>query len=154
MILTSSTGISFKLNITGYQFPQMETEYYDANWLLVQTHVTHPKGDWTSTDACLLTHEVTKLANWLESIHHGKSIQPGMSFMEPHLVFRLGLDENNNDALRIDFQLAARPPWAEERHAVNDEEHWVEFPLAENDLAAAARQLREQLKKFPQRAGE
>jgi len=143
--------MSFGLEIVGYQFPQMETEKYDSNWLMIRINVSHPKGDWSATDPSLLTYEVARFAKWLEAIHNGESVQPVIGFIEPNLEFHLVITDGGEKALRVCFQLESRPPWAE-GGAVGECDLWVEFPLAEIDLAAASRQLREQLQQFPQRA--
>jgi len=57
-----------ELTITGYQFPQLEHEEYDSNWLLVCGIVTHATGKYMFHDACLLTYELRKLHSWLESL--------------------------------------------------------------------------------------
>lgn len=152
MKIEASTGVSLGLSIVGYQFPQMATEEYDSNWLMIQINVSHPKGDWTSTDPSLLTYEVAEFAEWLEAIHNGESVQPVIGFIEPNLEFHLVMtDDGENKALRVCFQLESRPPWAK-GGAVGECDLGVEFPLAEIDLAAASRQLWEQLQQFPQRA--
>jgi hypothetical protein len=152
MKLEASTGISFGLEIVGYQFPQMETEEYDSNWLMIQIDVSHPQGDWTSTDPSLLTYEAARLAEWLEAIHNGTSVQPTIGFIEPNLEFHLvTINDRANKALRVCFQLESRPSWAKS-DGVGGCDLWVEFPLDEIDLAAAAQQLREQLQQFRQRA--
>jgi hypothetical protein len=151
MKLKGSTGMAFELEIVGYQFPQMVTEEYDSNWLMIRIDVSHPKGDWTSTDPSLLTYEVAELADWLDAIHNGESVRAGMGFIEPNLEFLLVTTDGGSKALRICFRLESRPPWAKPT-AVADCDACVEFALTEIDLVAASRQLREQLQQFPQRA--
>jgi len=143
--------IFFELRIAGYQFPSMETVEYDSNWLMIQISVSHPKGNWASTDPCLLTYEVAQLADWLQAIHDGESVEPVIRFIEPNLEFHLTKTaDGGNKALCVFFQLESRPPWAKAT-AVGERDLWVEFDLTEIDLAAASRQLREQLQQFPQR---
>lgn len=152
MKLESSTGMSFGLEIVGYQFPHLQTEEYDSNWLMIRIDVSHPKGDWTSTDPSLLTYEVARFAEWLEAIHIGESVQSVIGFIEPNLEFHLiTTGDGESKALRVCLQLEARPAWAK-AGAVGECDLWVEFPLVEIDLEAASRQLREQLQQFPQRA--
>ena len=151
MELKSVNGMALKLEIAGYEFPERETEEYDSNWLMISIDVTHPNGNWSVANPCLLTYEVTYLADWLEGILDGKEIDRGIGFLEPSLEFDLsGLDETVNKNLRVTFHMELRPPWAEQRY--DDGKAWVEFPLAEIDLRKASVQLREELKQFPQRA--
>jgi hypothetical protein len=151
MKLKASTGMAFELEIVGYQFPHMVIEEYDSNWLVIRINVSHPKGDWTSTDPSLLTYEVAELAEWLEAIHNGKSVRKELGFIEPNLEFRLVTTDSGDKVPRVCFRLESRPPWAKPT-AFDKCDACVEFTLTEIDLAAASRQLRERLRQFPQRA--
>ncbi|NLG96567.1 MAG: hypothetical protein GX491_04320 [Chloroflexi bacterium] len=142
MKLTAGSS-SFQLTILGYQFPDAEGEQYDANWLIVRVDVESPRGSWTATDPCLLTYEAAQLAEWIEKVAQGEPVQPGMKFLEPALLFRL----TNEGNLRIYFSSFLRPEWAQEGEAP-----FLEFPVSQVDLAAAARDLRVQIRRYPQRA--
>ncbi len=39
MKLLNNDQTGFELTIAGYQFPEMETEEYDSNWLLIQKSI-------------------------------------------------------------------------------------------------------------------
>lgn len=143
--------MALKLEIVDYEFPEQETEEYDSNWLMIRLDVTHPNGNWSVTNPCLLTYEVIYLAEWLDGILDGKKDDRGIRFIEPGLEFDLtGSNESVNKYLRVTFHMELRPPWAERPY--DDGKPWVEFPLAEIDLRKASAQLREQLKQFPKRA--
>jgi hypothetical protein len=150
MELNSSSGMDFKLEIEGYQFPDLETEIWDSNWLIIQINVSHPNGNWSATDACLLTYEIASLANWFEQISNGKNDKLELGFLEPALHFKL-IESNGvaNRALYVFFDMVLRPSWAK---SLNYRDVWVKFPLAEINLMKASMQLREQLSQFPQRA--
>jgi len=148
---TSSSGSGFKLEILGYQFPHLETEEYDSNWLIIKTNVTHPERSWTSRGPDLLTYEIAELADWLVGIAHGQAVNPVLRFIEPNLEFRLLDLEPTRQLLRIYFELESRPDWASQDKGIM-EDLWVEFPIPELDLEEAVRSLRQQLSKYPQRA--
>ena len=148
MKLRSSNGQAFDLSLVGYQFPTGPTEWHDRNWLNVRIDVVHPRGRWHSSEPSLLTSEVLELADWLELIAAGALSVDDRPFIEPNLRFEVG-----NRALRIYFELESRPNWARADGAgLND--LWIELPLNELDLRAAASDLRQQLERFPLRAGE
>jgi hypothetical protein len=149
MILAASNGQRFRLRLLGYQFPTTTSEYWDANWLQVQIEATHPRGSWSATDPSLLTFEVASLATWLDSLAVGVSVEAEEEFTEPHLSFHL-VQAEGGPALRVYFELEARPPWAPHDGA-GARDLWLEFLLAELDLAAAASSLRAQLAAFPER---
>lgn len=151
MKLTLVNGTSFKLTIIGYQYPQLSTAPYDSNWLTIRIEVTSPQGTWSATDPCLLTYEVSELADWLEAIASGTVAQAACSFIEPCLLFRLHEDASGHQGLRIYLELELRPPWAASKLA-GQEDLWLTFPLSAIDLAAAASMLRQQLERYPQRA--
>jgi len=151
MMLSGSNGSVFELDVIGYQFPTLETEEYDSNWLRIGIHAIHPKGHWRSVDPSLLTYELEHLARWFDSIGRGEPVQPDERFTEPNLSFRLVEGGPEGKVLRVYFELESRPGWARAEKAPA-EDLWVEFPLAEIDLSSAARDLRAALARFPQRA--
>jgi hypothetical protein len=156
MELTALNGSAFKLEILGYQFPEIETCKWDSNWLIIQVTVAHPKGNWTASDACLLTFEMARLADWLENIGDGKEVDATLHFLEPKLIFHLVHSDCEDKALRACFQSRLRPPWEKSdivhfTASLDDCDLWVQFPLNEIDLKTASRQLREQMKQFPTR---
>lgn len=89
MRLVGADGSLFELSIAGYQFPEIETGEYDSNWLGIQIHVAHARGEWTSTQPILLTNEVAALADWFDAIARGDHVEAEQHFLEPNLSFRL-----------------------------------------------------------------
>ena len=151
MKLSGSDGQSFELTILGYQFPNMNTEDFDSNWLIIQLDVHHPKGHWRSRDPCLLTYEVERLANFLEQVSRNEKVDAEEHFIEPNLKFRLLTPGSKDEKMRIYFELECRPSWAPS-DTVGMEDLWVEFPVLEINLELAAQSLRDQLSIYPQRA--
>lgn len=138
------------MEVAGYQFPHLEHEEYDSDWLKINIRVRLPEGSWTSTDPSLLTWEVASLAQWLESIAEGVSAESEQSFLEPNLRFELMQSEPKT--LRVYFELESRPPWAPSDGAGMDD-LFAEFAVNPDDLRDAASALREDLKRFPVRVG-
>jgi hypothetical protein len=150
MRLHSSDGASLEVKILGYEFPDIETEEYDSNWLVIEIDATHPSGHWVCRDSCLLTYEVAALANWLAGIPRGQDVSHVQRFIEPNLEFRL-IEADTSRTLRIYFEAECRPdgaPW--NQGVVRD--LWLDFPVSELNLEEAAESLRRQLAKYPQRA--
>jgi hypothetical protein len=144
-------GSFFRLTLLGYQYPDAEGEPYDANWLLVRVDAAGPQGAWSVADPCLLTREVAGLAGWLEGLQAGQA-DPAISFLEPALLFRLVEREGGERFLRVHFGSLVHPAWSSEPgQPLQNPDLWLDFPLAELDLAAAAGALRDQLKKYPPR---
>ncbi len=110
------------MSVVGYQFPALEHEEYDSNWLIIRIDVRHPLGSWSSTDPSLLTYEVAALADWLEGISAGSRPKPDQWFTEPCLEFHLKSDHNGLEFLAVNFSHEFRPPWAS-REFNEDEEH-------------------------------
>ncbi len=153
MRLTSAAS-SFFLTILGYQHPDAAGEPYDANWLAIHVEAAGPEGAWTGTDPCLLTYEAARLADWLEDVAAGKEPPRAISFLEPVLLFRL---VDDRQTLRVHFGNLINPSWrsiTSRRPSAGTEnpDLWLDFPLAETDLAAAAHELRQQLRRYPSRA--
>jgi hypothetical protein len=135
-----------ELRIIGYQFPNNATADYDSNWLVIAGAVRHSRGEWRFCDPSLLTYEVARLADWLETVAAGTEPKPWCAFIEPNLSFEVA-GEADSRALRVSFAIEALPPWAK-----FGEEVYIEFPATKLDLGSAAASLRKQLREFPQRA--
>lgn len=140
---------SLELHILGYQFPGIETERYDSNWLVVEGKVAHPRGGWTFRDPCLLTYEVRRLADWLDSLARDEPSSECVVFVEPNLELHW-IESDTEGCVRVTFDLKASPPWAA-RDGAEDEPCRIDFPVTEIELRRAAASLREQLEKYPQR---
>ena len=46
------------MSLVGYQFPDLEDDEYDSNWLNVKIEVSNERGKWSAIDPALLTYEV------------------------------------------------------------------------------------------------
>lgn len=150
MQLRNIDGQSVELHIAGYQFPDLAAVEYDSNWLRIEGQVHHPKGQWSFQDPCLLTYEVSRLANWLDALAQEKPDNDEIGFIEPNLSFRVVRSHASAVVLRVYFELEARPNWAAAPSAgLND--LWLEIPVRELELRQAARSLREELAIYPQR---
>lgn len=153
MRLTSADS-TFQLSILGYQHPDAAGEPYDANWLSIHVVASGPGGAWTGTDPCLLTYEVVRLIAWLESVAAGSEQAPAISFLEPVLLFRL-VRTPQGRVLRVHFGNLINPSWraldaSPERHASPDIS--LDFPLDPEMLRAAAADLRQVMRRYPDRA--
>jgi hypothetical protein len=139
-----------ELTFVGYQFPHLATVPWDSNWLNVRVRARHPRGDWTAQDPCLLTYDVAGLADWLEAVAAGREEDAEHGFMEPSLFFRSAVDPDGNRFVRVYFELGLRPTWAPFDGAPM-EDLYLDFPAEPRQLTEAARSLREQLGRYPQR---
>jgi hypothetical protein len=150
MRIERKDGSFFRLTVVGYQFPGVRDKEYDSNWLMIRIDVKHPRGSWSATDPALLTYELESLAEWLDKIKAGSRVELDQYFMEPCLELHLTSSSSRAENLVIRFSHEFRPSWARSGPP-QDEEPSLEFPLAEIDLARAARSIRQQLRVFPQR---
>ena len=148
MILKAADGVSFELHVVGYQFPDDHVSQYDSNWLNIRIDVTHPLGGWSRTDPALLRYEVQRLAHWLHALGSGEHGDAEQSFLEPNLAFELLKDAG--ETLRISFRLEFSPPRAD--RWTGEDRLYVDFPLVDVDLEAAASSLLEELSRYPKRA--
>ena len=150
MRLLAARDCALQLELIGYQFPALETEPYDSNWLNIRIQATHPGGKWTATDPSLQTSEVARLADWLDGIAKGEISAPSdLSFTEPNLRFELIAQPT--PTVRVYFELESRPTWASADIAGMDD-LWIDFPVDSRQLSDAAANLRDQLRRFPRRA--
>lgn len=135
---------SVELSIVQYQFPTREQMDLDANWLIVEGHVTLLGREWRFRDPCLTTFEVVRLADWLEASARGQGSGKGCSFIEPNLDFH----GPSNGAIRVSFALESAPPWA--KRGGDWDKHGFDVAVGPA-LAIAAGQLRHALAEFPAR---
>ena len=147
MRLSGSDGTLFEMSVAGYQFPDVEDEEYDSNWLLISVHVVQSKGGWASTGPCLLTDELETIANWFDGMAQGSNVESEQHFIEPNLLFRLISQQPKERALAIHLVLDS---WV--RSETAPRELVLLFPLSEIDPAQAAEELRGELVQYPQRA--
>jgi hypothetical protein len=151
----SAKDASFSLTILGYQYPDAAGEPYDANWLSIYVEAEGPDGVWTGTDACLLTYEAARLADWLAALAHGEAVPTAISFLEPALLFRL-VNGARGKTLRVHFGNLVNPSWRYSEAGLDragaSPDLWLDFPLTEADIAGAAGDLRQQQRRYPNRA--
>jgi hypothetical protein len=57
---------------------------YDSNWLVVAGKVTHSRGSWQFTCACLLTYEAARLASWMDAVADANPRSNTCGFTEPN----------------------------------------------------------------------
>lgn len=138
------------MKVVGYQFPHLENERYDSDWLNVRIRVKLPEVSWVATDPSLLTWELERLIEWLESIADGERVNAEESFTEPNLRFELIEEEPKR--LRVYFELESRPGWAA-YDAARMDDLWVEVEIDAEKLKESAASLREDLKRFAIRVG-
>jgi hypothetical protein len=151
MILRSRDLSEFELRVSGYQFPNIEGDEWDANWLIVEGRIAPvDERAWEFRDPALLTREVELLSNWLEALASGQPAEKREDFLEPNLRFEVVGRSGDVITIRVYFELESRPPWFFAREAgMND--LWVDLLVDSDDLRAAVRALRGDLAKYPPR---
>ena len=82
MLLAGRNGDQFELNLLGYQFPKIEDDEWDSNWLKIRISATNERGSWTATDSSLVTREVMLLADWLQAIADRNEAGTELEFTE------------------------------------------------------------------------
>jgi hypothetical protein len=150
--LIGANGNEFELTVAGYQFPNIEDDRWDSNWLHVAIDVRTDNGSWTSTDPSLLTSDVERLASWLDSVAADRTDVSEISFLEPNLSFGLHSQAGDTLTIRVWFELESRPAWAEKRF-VGDRDFFIDIESTSGDIARASKDLRQQRQEFPPRAG-
>lgn len=144
MLLRNDVFTELKINVVGYQFPAIENEPYDADWLNIKIQVKHPKGNWKATDPCLLTFELKQLIEWFEKICEEKEVEEHLYFIEPCLEF-----QTLTGKLRVFFSYDFAPPWIKDYA----EEFFIDFTVSQKELKRAAQELHKELEIFPIRVG-
>jgi len=152
VILRGRDLSEFELRVAGYQFPDIEGDVFDDNWLVVETRAAPAdERPWMSREPSLLTWEVERLSNWLEALASGRAAEDGEDFVEPNLRFEVVKRDEDTITIRVYFELESRPPWFFAEAAGMDD-LWIDLRVDNDDLRAAAEDLRRDLARFPPRA--
>jgi hypothetical protein len=140
MRLAGDLGQSFKLTLARFEPP-------DRKWLVVVGDVDDGARRWRFEDPCLTTTEARHLAEWLRRVADGKTNRFELDFLEPNLAFEVVGRSGPRVAIRVAFELEARPPWNDRALGRNDDWRsvWLEFLVAPEQLREAADELRAQL---------
>jgi hypothetical protein len=142
-------GVTLELDAVGYQFPEIKSNYWDSNWLIVHGWAEHPLGAWSFNQACLTTLEVEHLARWLEAIEQPSDLIRPATFLEPLLEFSYVSSPSAAIEIRLTRQCA--PPWLTEQDQ-RSEGIVLSFPADKNSLSVNVNCLREWLARYPTRA--
>jgi hypothetical protein len=141
MRLLASDGSFLELTVMGYQFPNLDGVSYDSNWLVIAGHAALAGRAWRFREPCLLTDEVSGLADWFEARSKDASNDSEIGFIEPNLHFGW-----SQGALQVNLDLECLPSWAPKYNA---EEFYLRFTPSMDELASAALSLRADLLKYP-----
>jgi hypothetical protein len=147
MLLKGGDGSEVELRLTRYQFPEIEDDHWDSNWLMVALRVQSPQGSWHTEDPALLTWEVRDLANWFEALANTQQEERELVFLEPCLGFRVTKQTADTVNLQVRLGHEFRPPWFDSWQKAR-----VTLALSPDDLRLAAESLREELARFPIRS--
>jgi hypothetical protein len=122
------------LTILGYQFPEIEHDRWDSNWLMIRLDVRAADDAWTMTDPGLVTFEVEALVTWLRAVADANGeVATTLTFVEPLLRF---------EAVPARRQLLVDAGYGRLR---------LELPVDAAVLRSWSVQLEHQLQRFPRR---
>ena len=154
MILRSRDLSALELKVAGYQFPGFSGDVFDNNWLVVEGRVA-PADEraWEFRDPALLTWEVERLSDWLEALASGQAVEKEEDFIEPNVRLEVAQRDEDTITIRVYFELESRPPWFFADGAGMDD-LCIDLRVDNDDLHAAAKDLRRDLTRFPPRAVE
>ena len=156
MLLRGRQGTELELGIVGYEFPEERFDPWDSNSLLVLVRVVSPEGTWEVIDPCLTTWEADHLIRLLAALGQRADLLAARPLVlnEPNLtVSARGIaGEPDRVVVRACFALELRPPWV--KSVAGAANLCVDLDVDRSDLARAARQLRADLGKFPQRGDD
>jgi hypothetical protein len=154
MYLSGPATTAFQLNIVGYEFPHIEHERFDSDWLNIEIRVVDPRGNWSSTAPIMLTWDVAELADWLEALASDQPTRSSVSFIEPNLRFELAQRDSFLIIIRVYFEQESRPPWDPTRSGFSGGDVTsLDLHPTLDSLRQAAADLRLQLRRFPIRVG-
>ncbi len=101
-----------ELDILGYEFPDAEGDYFDANWLNVGISYEDGNLSFRQIDSCLLAFELVELTETLDAILEGRETGTATDFMEPYLTFAVTRTGERFD-VQLRFVYDTGSPWKE-----------------------------------------
>ena len=156
MLLRGRQGTELELGIVGYEFPDERFDPWDSNSLLILVRVVSPDGTWEVIDPCLTTWEVDHVIRWLAALAQRADLLAGrpLGLHEPNVTVtgRSIRGEPDRVDVRACFALELRPPWV--KSVAGAANLCVDLDVSRDDLATAARQLRTDFGRFPQRGDD
>ena len=155
MLLASQDGNELELSVVGYQFPEVDSDPWDSNWLLIALRVVSPKGSWEVVDPCLTTWEAKRLMAWMLNVAAHDPASAPIAFTEPNLTFTAKPKPRSLKRVLLGacFQLELRPPWLGKGGGGSGDLR-VDLDVARSDVARGAASLLGDLIRFPQRGAD
>ncbi|MEV7863689.1 hypothetical protein AB0O86_34080 [Streptomyces hirsutus] len=160
-MLLSDHANSVELRPLSYQFPVVQGDSYDDNWLVISGTVVTPEGSWSFTDPCLLTQEARQVSAWLRAVASGAlevtrpdaegRLSPDTWFVEPVLAMSLAARTDRGAVIRVHLSLEAAPPWQQGDDGADIYQYFVELRVDAAALLHEADQWDFALNSFPTR---
>ena len=132
---------SLELDVLGYEFPDAEDDYFDANWLNVGIRYDDGSLSFRQIDSCLLAFELEELTETLDAILEGRETGTATDFTEPYLALAVTRTGEGFD-VQARFVYDTGSPW---------KEVCVRQAMARRELAGMNQSLKEMAACFPKR---
>lgn len=146
MRLLGGDGARFELSIVGWQHPRGAANEIDANRLSVRLALATDDGTWVEIVPCIVSWEAERLADWLDALASHRATDAEQRFLDPDLRFRIAPASGIARVLRIGIDLRGRRPPGSAAPVGE-----IAFALTDEEILAAARGLRTQLRRFQYR---
>lgn len=97
-MLFQNGSFFLKLEVMGYEFPDLIDQAWDSDWLNIKLKIGSPFGNWEAVEPCMTTFEMQELVEWLQDVIKNWSIftkfdrleiESTKAFLEPNLGFHL-----------------------------------------------------------------
>ena len=111
-IILTENDKRLELDVLGYEFPDAEGDYFDANWLNVGICYDDGSLSFRQVDSCLLAFELEELTETLDAILEGRETGTATDFMEPYLTLSVTRTGERFD-VQARFVYDTGSPWKE-----------------------------------------
>ncbi|WP_438503489.1 WapI family immunity protein [Deinococcus alpinitundrae] len=155
-----------ELSVEDYQFPHIQDEEWDADWVFIRLQLQVGEHQWERTDPALTTFELENLAAWLQEVAQHADVfgswkhnrlSTACFFTEPNLTFKAysGHVSGQPVTLRLFLTHEFLPSFKQHlpNHSLNEDiqEVYLEFGVDEAQLRILSDQIRQDLRRFPVR---
>jgi hypothetical protein len=147
MIFIGIDNQTVEFKITNYQYPEIKTGDWDANWLLIYLNVKSKERQWQTIDPSMTTWEIRELINWFIDLSKNKKPKHKLlEFTEPNLSFEHIGYNKNKVSIRLRFALECRP-----QAPIEDIEYYVDFEFDLFEIRQIITELSKELNNYPER---
>lgn len=110
MLIGQAGKNQMELKIVGYQHPNAQDNFLEANWLKVAVMVQTPQAKWSAEAPVMMANELDRFMDWLQAIRGNKENSTAFDFEDTTLYVELKERDGHQITLEFHMHLEFRNP--------------------------------------------